>query len=135
MATGNPYIDQYRKSAVSTATPLQLVIMLYDGALRFIEAGKAAMAEGDVFKQNSSLQKAEKIVGELMACLDLNEGGEIAHNLLALYNFVYTRLVEANVDDKPEYLDQCIKVLSDLRASWVEIDGATRRGSEVQDAA
>jgi len=111
-------IDQYRKAAVTSASPLQLVVMLYDGALRFMEAGKHAMETGDLYKQNENLQRAQKIVAELTGTLDLEKGGEIAQNLAALYSFVYDRLVQANVTDQSSYIDQAIKVMSDLREGW-----------------
>ena len=128
MAYGNSSIDQYRKSAVTTASPLQLVIMLYDGALRFIETATEALESGDRFKQNHASQKAQKIVTELMACLDMQRGGEVAQNLFALYSFVYNRLVEANLEDRSDYYAQAGKVLSDLKVSWVHLESAQREG-------
>jgi flagellar protein FliS len=120
-------IDQYRKSAVSSASPLQLVVMLYDGALRFMEAGKHAMQKGDVFAQNDNLTKAERIVGELLATLDMEKGGEVAKNLFSLYTYVYNTLVEANIEDKPEKVDECVAIMSDLRESWMELEALTRK--------
>lgn len=128
MAYGNSSIDQYRKSAVTTASPLQLVIMLYDGALRFIDSATEALEQGDRFKQNHASQKAQKIITELMACLDMQRGGDVAQNLFALYTFVYNRLVEANLEDRPEYYGQAAKVLSDLKVSWVHLESAQRQG-------
>src|SRR5438874_1610746 len=81
------FVQEYQKGAVNGASPVQLVIMLYDGALRFMEAGRHAMIAKDVEKQNASLQKAQKIVMELMSCLDMQNGAEIARNLLALYTY------------------------------------------------
>ncbi len=111
-------IDQYRKAAVTSASPLELVVMLYDGALRFMEAGKLAMQTGDTYKQNEDLKRAQRIIVELTSCLDLQRGGEIAQNLSALYSFAYDRLVQGNVYDRPAYIDQAIKVFSDLREGW-----------------
>lgn len=119
------FVGEYRKSAVQGATPLQLVIMLYDGALKFMEAGKHAMAAKDLDKQNTALQKAQKIVFELIACLDMEKGGEIAANLLSLYSYVVEQLVQANLRDDAEAVDRCIRILSDLRESWVQIEKAT----------
>lgn len=119
------FVHEYRKNAVNGASPLQLVIMLYDGALRFMEAGKHAMAHRDIPKQNESLQRAQKIVLELMACLDMESGGEIARNLMSLYTYVVNELIEANVEDKPEGIDRSMRVLSDLRESWVQIARST----------
>lgn len=120
------FAHEYQKQNVNGASPLQLVIMLYDGGLRFMEAGKHAMANGNLDKQNHYLQKAQKIVFELMACLDMEKGGEVAKNLFALYGYVVNELVRANVEDKPEPIERSIKVLSDLRESWAEIEKASR---------
>ena len=100
--------------------------MLYDGALRFMNAGKRAMEAGNTFEQNVNLQKAQKIIAELISCLDMEKGGEIAQNLFALYGFCYNGLVDANVQDKPEPIDHAIQVLTNLRASWVELEKQTR---------
>lgn len=108
------------------ASPLQLVIMLYDGAIRFMEAGKYGIDQGDLELQNKNLQKAQKIVMELMSCLDMEKGGDIAKNLLALYTYVLNELVEANVGDKTEPIDRCIKILCDLRESWIEVEQSSK---------
>jgi flagellar protein FliS len=130
------FIGEYRKSSVQGATPLQLVIMLYDGALRHMEAGKHAMASGNLEVQNASLQKAQRILFELIACLDMEGGKEIAANLLALYTYVIDQLVQANVNDDPDAVERGIKVVSDLRESWVQIERTTRgHGHERQKAA
>jgi flagellar secretion chaperone FliS len=126
--------NEYRKGAVTGASPLKLVVMLYDGALRFMEAGKHAMAAKNLEKQNAELQKAQRIVTELMACLDMEHGGEIAQNLFALYSYVLNELVQANINDEPEGVDRAIAVMSELRMSWVELE-TTLAPSEQADAA
>jgi flagellar protein FliS len=128
-------IDQYRKSAVSAASPLQLVVMLYDGALRFMEAGKHAMLKRDVYVQNENITKAQRIVSELLSTLDLDQGGAVAKNLLSIYTYVYDRLVEANIEDKPEIIDECVAIMSDLRESWVELEQLSKPRGGDQDAA
>lgn len=125
MANGR-FVQEYQKGAVNGASPLQLVIMLYDGAIRFMEAGKYGIEHKDLELQNQNLQKAQRIVMELMSCLDMDKGGEIAKNLLALYSYVLNELVEANVGDKTEPVDRCIKILCELRESWVEVEKMTR---------
>ena len=121
---------EYRKNAVNGASPLQLVIMLYDGALRFIESGKHSMAHQDFVRQNDQLQRAQNIILELMSCLDMQQGGDVAKNLLAIYTYVLEELVRGNCEDKPERLDRCMKILRDLRESWVAIDGQGRSAGE-----
>ncbi|QYK52548.1 MAG: flagellar export chaperone FliS [Fimbriimonadaceae bacterium] len=127
MAYPNSSVQQYRKSAIDGASPLQLVIMLYDGAMRFINAAKVAMEEGNLHKQNEMCIRAQDIITELISCLDVKQGGEIAGNLFALYTFAFDRIVQANIEDTPIYLDQATKVLSDLRESWAQIEKQTSR--------
>lgn len=128
MATGNAYITQYRKTAISGASPLQLIVMLYDGSLRFMEAAKRAMQQGDLYAQNENIQRTQKIVAELLSCLDMEKGGEVAQNLFALYTWVYNRLIEANVEDSVEMVGDCIQVMSDLRESWAKLEEQQREG-------
>lgn len=127
MPTGQ-YVNEYRKSAVNGASPLQLVIMLYDGALRFMNLGKVAMLQRNVEEQNASLQRAQKIIVELMSCLDMEQGKEISQNLFALYTYIYNQLVAANIEDKPEVIDNCMEILSGLRESWVVLESQIRGG-------
>ncbi len=96
--------------------------MLYDGALKYMEAGKHSVLQKDLPNQNKYLQKAQRIVMELMSCLDMKQGGDIAKNLLALYTYVLNELVQANIHDDIVPIDRSIKILSDLRESWVQID-------------
>ena len=128
-------VDQYRKSAVNSASPLQLVVMLYDGALRFMEGAKHAMAQEDLYRQNELCQKAQNIMVELMSCLDTTAGGEIAQSLLSLYTYSYDQLVEANINDDPEPIDRAIKVMSDLRESWAQLESMTKTPVEQSDVA
>lgn len=134
MAQGR-FVQEYQKGAVNGATPVQLVVMLYDGALRFMEAGKHAMIQGDRERQNEQLQKAQKIVMELMSCLDMEKGAEIAKNLLALYTYALNELVQANCKDQPDGVDRAMRVFSELRESWVEIGKAIKPKAFDEDLA
>lgn len=122
MAYPNNSVQQYRKAAVNSASPLQLVIMLYDGAIRFMNQAKDAMEKRELERQNEACKRAQDIVSELMSCLDLKQGGEIAQNLFALYTFTFDRIIQANIEDKPELLDQSIQVLAELRESWATLE-------------
>ena len=93
------------------------------------------MAARDYERQNRDLQKAQKIVMELMSCLDMQNGGDIAKNLLALYSYIVNELVTANVEDKPEGIDRSLKILSSLRESWIEVEKSIRSGNTGQGAA
>lgn len=120
MAYGNN-AQEYRKNAVLGASPAQLVVMLYDGALRFIEGGRLAMHAHDLSRQNESLVKAQRIVSELLGTLDYDQGGEIAKNLASLYGFVNDRLMQANLKDDEKMLDEAVRTLSELREAWVQV--------------
>jgi flagellar protein FliS len=115
----NPYL-RYQQTRVETAGPLQLVIMLYDGAIRFINQGKQAMINHDFSQTNTALKRAEDIIDELTITLN-PAAGEITDNLARLYEFVNYRLIQANVKKEPEMLDDAVRVLSTLRSAWVEL--------------
>jgi flagellar secretion chaperone FliS len=112
---------EYRKSAVTGASPIQVIVLLYDGALRHMEAGRHAIAHQDYSRQNDHLQHAQRILMELMACLDLDRGGEIAWNLLQLYQYCLDELVRANIEDDAAGVSHAIRIFSDLRESWVQL--------------
>ncbi len=103
------------------ASPVQLVVMLYDGAIRFMEEGKRAMEERNYEVQNAKLQRAQKIVMELMGSLDFAQGGEVAKNLLKLYEFVLAELVEANITDDPQRISNAQHTMRELREAWAAI--------------
>lgn len=124
MASGR-FAHEYQKQQVNGASPIQLVVMLYDGALRFMEAGKHAVVNKNLEKQNYYIQKSQRIVTELMATLDMEKGGDVAKNLFALYGYVLNELVTANVEDQPEPIERAIRVFSELRDSWAQIAAAT----------
>ncbi|RYG66703.1 flagellar export chaperone FliS [bacterium] len=118
--------DEYRKSSVNGASPVALVVMLYDGCLRFMETGRIAMTRRELEAQNVALQKAQKIVLELMSALDMRKGGDVAKNLMALYSYVLGELVGANLEDKPERIENAIRTMSELRQGWSEIEAQQR---------
>ncbi len=117
----------YRKTAVETASPLDLVIMLYDGTLRFLERGRAAMDRRDLSEQNESLTRAQAILTELAVCLNMEQGGEIAANLLGLYGYMSNRLVEANVNDDPKAIEDVVCFLGEFREVWVIVAAQEKR--------
>lgn len=129
------FAQEYRKNSVNGASPLQLIIMLYDGALRFMEGGRQAILQQDLSRQNDQLQRAQKIIMELMACLDMDKGGDVSKNLLALYTYVLNELVRANLEDDPEGVQRCVQIISELRESWDAIDRSTRQGTPAKEQA
>lgn len=114
----------YRQSAVLTASPAQLVVMLYDGARRFLHQAAIAMREDDLATVNVRLRRAEDILAELLATLDVERGGEIASRLQGLYTFFNAELNRARVERDADRLEWVGAQLGELRESWARIAGA-----------
>lgn len=110
--------DRYLETAVETASPARLIVMLYDGAIRFINEALYAMHQRDYETQNARLQRAQKILAELISSLDFDKGGEIAENLFRLYTYMYNQLVEANINDDAARLEHVVGLLSEIREAW-----------------
>ncbi|MGH2969805.1 MAG: flagellar export chaperone FliS [Solirubrobacteraceae bacterium] len=111
----------YRQQSVLTASPGQLVVMLYDGALRFLLQGAAAMRAGDQLGCDAKLRRAEAIVDELHMSLDTERGGEIASRLEGIYVFCKRRLIEARIERDAGMIDNVGELLGELRDAWAEI--------------
>lgn len=107
----------YRQSAVLTASPEQLVVMLYDGARRFLGQATVAMRAGDVETSHVKLRRAEAIITHLLETLDLDQG-EIAGRLGSIYLFCNRHLNEARLQRDPQKIEQVNSLLGELRSAW-----------------
>ena len=114
----------YRESSILTAPPERLVVMLYDGARRFLYQAAIAMREERHAESDARLRRAELIIEELLATLDLEAGGEIAANLQGLYVFFLRHLSEARGERDADKLDWVNAQLGELRESWAKIGAA-----------
>ena len=110
----------YRQSAVLTASPARLVVMLYDGLGRFLGQAERALEDGDIPTANERMQRAEAILDELTATLN-PEAGEVAGNLRELYAFCHRHLMQARVRRDPGHVRQVASVLETLRSAWAEV--------------
>lgn len=113
-------LEKYRSVKVETASQLDLILMLYDGAAKFLRLALAAMEKGDLEAANNNLVRAEDIIAELAATLNL-EAGQIANNLLLIYDYMYRRLVEANISKTAEPILDVLELLGRLRETWAEL--------------
>ena len=113
--------ERYLETAVETASPARLFVMLYDGAIRFINEAAYAMQQRDYETQNTKLQRAQKILAELISSLDFDKGGEVAENLFRLYTYMYNQLVEANINDDTARLEHVVGLLCEIREAWETI--------------
>jgi flagellar secretion chaperone FliS len=110
----------YTEASVLTASPGRLVVMLYDGAIRFLAQGAVAMRAGDRERMRDRLRRAEAIVDELNLILDMRYG-EIPAQLSSLYLFCKRQIQEASIKVEPERVDHVVHLLTDLRESWEQI--------------
>jgi flagellar protein FliS len=122
MSAYAPAPNAYRESAVLTATPEQLVVMLYDGANRFLTQSAIAMRDGRVALAGEKLGRAERIIDELLATLDLSVG-EIAERLQALYLFFKEHLMAARLNQDSGKVDEVARLMRELRSAWGQIAG------------
>ena len=107
----------YKRNQVVNAPPEQLTLMLYNGCLKFIDEGTAAVKEKKYEDANTLLQKAQRIISEFR--ITLNMDYEISHQLLPLYNYAYDRLVSGNIKSDVAQLDEAREIMSELRDAWV----------------
>jgi flagellar protein FliS len=109
----------YRESAILTAPPEQLVIMLYDGCHRFLLQATSAMRDGNVAEAGERLGRATAIIDELQCTLDLG-AGEVAERLAGIYVFSRRHLAEGLCERDPEKLTQVDRLLRELREAWAQ---------------
>lgn len=108
------------KTKIQTASREQLVLMLYDGAMRFCDEGKVAILTKDYERAHDRLIRSQNIVLELLYALDRKAGGAVADNLAELYQYCYQCLVSANISHEAAKCDECRAILLKLRDAWKE---------------
>lgn len=117
-SNGNPASGEYLKNAVMTATSEQLQLMLYDGAIRFVRQARDAMRARDWETSCEKLIRAQKIIVEMQKGLRYDVNPTLCGQLVALYQFVYTRLVDANVTHQQTAVDEALQILEHQRETW-----------------
>lgn len=110
--------NAYKQQQILTATPEQLILMLYNGCIKFINESVKAMEEKDIQKAHNSCIRAQDIVTELMASLDMNY--PIAKEMAALYEYANHELVMANMKKEASHLENAKMVITNIREGWIE---------------
>ena len=121
----NPY-EQYQKSKILTASPAELTLMLYDGAIKFGNIAKSGMEEKDIQKAHTNVVKVQKIIEEFRNTLDHKY--PIADELDNVYAYLLQRLVEANLKKDPAIMEEIIGHLRSMRDTWVEVMRKNKAG-------
>ena len=126
MPQGSLY-GAYERTKVETADQRQLILMLYDAAIRFMRKGSARIEAGDIEAAHNYLVRSREIVAELLATLKPEKAGEIGQNLQRLYVYVFNRLVEANLSKDTAKVAECIGLMTTLRDGWAQVKQAPQR--------
>lgn len=111
----NKYIKQYQTSNITTATPEKLMILLFDGALQFLQKAKTAIMENNLKERSQNIDGARKILRELMRTIDLENGNDVSKSLFKLYNRMAMNLIKANVQRNIDRIDEVITDLTNIR--------------------
>lgn len=122
----------YKQTRVKTAGSGQLIVMLYDEAIKQIDAAYDLLSQDTraLDKVNNALIKARDVITELMVSLNVEEGGEFAQNLMGLYVWFNQQLLEANLKKDESLLPPVRRFLADLREAWAQIAGKASGGQE-----
>lgn len=118
MAINNPYAA-YKNNSVNTSTPGELTLMLYNGCLKFIQQAKKALEDGNMQEMNTSAQKAQAIISELMLTLDTSY--PVSQNMLVLYEFVNSRLIDGNIKKDSALFDEASAIVLEFRDTWKQV--------------
>lgn len=110
--------SEYMKVKIQTADPTELLVMLFDGAIRFTRQAKVMMAQKELDKKNDLLVRSQNIMLELIQALNPSLERKLYNNLIGLYKFCYERLLAANIENCAKAADEALVILEDLRAMW-----------------
>jgi len=133
MSNYGNYQNAYKKASVNTLDQTKLIIMLYDGAIKNASFAVEHMKSGQIEKVHECLIKTKNIVTELMATLNMDRGGDIAKNLQSLYSYMFSQLIEANMNKKTEPVVIVIDLLKELRAAWTQINSKKKNEAKRQN--
>ena len=121
VAMYNKGAQAYLQTQVQSRTPMELVVMLYDGAIKFLGQARDAMAAGDLIGKRQSLSRGLAIVQELQNMLNMEAGGEVAERLDGLYTYIQSRCYDANAQRDPAGFDEAVRLLTPLRDAWAAV--------------
>ena len=127
MAFSGAAANAYQGTRIRTASPAELTLMLYDGAIKFCNMGKVALEKGDFEKANLNIQKAKKIIVQFRNDLDFNY--PVAQDFDCVYEYIYYTLVDANVKKDMELLDEALGRIREMRDTWKQVMEKVKNGN------
>jgi flagellar protein FliS len=123
--------QKYKQTSIQSASREKLLLMLYEGAIKFVKLAIVAAEQKNIAERGMNLGRAYDIILELNNTLDHKVGGEIARNLEQLYMFMTEQLTKANITGDPQYLRNCLRILETLHEGWVKaIEQLKKENSE-----
>ncbi len=129
MTSNSSLAYKYRETAVKTANPLQLVVILYDGAIQALKEAREHIRRKDIGNRARCLNRSVAFISELQASLNFNSSGTIADSLNRLYDYMKQGIFQAGLEQRVEPLDQVIGLLENLRAAWGELASQSKGAS------
>ena len=124
VAQTNAY-NAYKQNSVTTASPGELTLMLYNGCLKFLNKAKQAMIEKNVEEKNYNIQRAQAIIAELMSTLNMDY--DISKQMYPLYDYMNRRLIEANIKNDVAIIEEVEGLVTEFRDTWKEVLKVTRQ--------
>ena len=125
-----PGIEAYKQNSITTQTPGSLIVLLYQGAVKFLKQAISELEAGDVAAKGESIGRAKDIIHELNISLDMDAGGEVSQNLRALYHFMSGHLTQANTHADAKMIREVIDLLEDLNEGWQAAAGVPGKKSD-----
>ena len=119
MFGGNPY-NAYKQNTVNTASKEQLLLMLVDGAVKYTKIARLSIEKRDIPRAHKDLVRVQDIFTELMVTLDRN-GGQVYEDLFRVYEYIKTKLVEANMKKDVKVIDEVLPLIENVRDTWHEV--------------
>jgi len=126
----NKAFNQYKENSIYTSSPEELTLMLYNGLVRFIMQGQLAIDENNMEKANNSIIRAQDIILEFQHTLDMKF--ELSNSLAMIYDYMYRRLIEANIKKEKEILDEVLNFAKELRDTWTQAIKLSKHAGNVQ---
>jgi len=125
-------LAQYKKTNVTTATGIELVVLCYEQAIKSLSEAKVHYEQKEYIQKGKALQNALDIIGELKVALDFERGGEIAKNLDAIYAYIMKTLLEADIKRQLDSFDHSIQILTELKEAWEGIASTQPQAAPVK---
>lgn len=125
MVSQNRAFNAYQQNSVTTASPGELTLMLYNGCLKFLSTAKKAIEDKNIQEKNTNIQKAQAIINELNVTLNMDIA--ISKQMYSLYEYMNRRLIEANIKNDTEIIDEVISLTTEFRDTWKQAIQITRQ--------